>query len=174
MADGSLPSDEDIPVSGENYVMDFSRHFPFWKQLDCPKGLPGDRLYVRENYRFSSAHDSLKPSLVPFGDAVEYFADTTAKHYLEGRLRPSIHMPRWASRITLEITGVRVERLNDISEEGAQAEGVDGEKEAVERGATWFDKPRRAYRFLWESINGEGSWDLNPWVWVIEFKRVQP
>ncbi|MEQ1663215.1 MAG: hypothetical protein ABL877_11025 [Thiobacillus sp.] len=77
-------------------------------------------------------------------------------------------MPRWASRILLEIVGVRVERLQDISEADAIAEGVGGDVTvtpcfAVER-----------YRALWESINGPGSWDVNPWVWVVEFKRVTP
>ena len=103
--------------------------------------------------------------------------------------RPSIHMPRWASRITLEVTGVRVERLQDISYKDAIAEGVAdmavlcdemdpgwhnsvGETtEDVARRLRW---PQRAYRNLWESINGAGSWDVNPWVWVIKFKRVEP
>ena len=101
--------------------------------------------------------------------------------------RPSIHMPRWASRITLEITSVRVERLQDISEADALAEGI------VECPIPADDEgPRRigyvvgpddgksglsvtaveAYRNLWESINGPGSWDANPWVWVVEFRRV--
>jgi len=93
--------------------------------------------------------------------------------YEPARWRPSIHMPRWASRITLEIVSVRVERLNDISEADAKAEGVNGEDEAIAAGLEWFDKPRRAFRFLWQSINGAGSWDANPWVWVVEFKRVE-
>lgn len=83
------------------------------------------------------------------------------------RWRPSIHMPRCASRITLEIVSVRVERLQEISEADAIAEGVGGDVTitpcfAVDR-----------YRELWESINGPGSWDANPWVWVVEFKRVE-
>jgi len=89
------------------------------------------------------------------------------------RKRPSIYMPRWASRITLEIIDVRVERLQDISEEDAIAEGV-----------TWFssgavecpgmpETPIDAYRSLWEKINGSGSWDLNPWVWCISIRRIE-
>lgn len=76
--------------------------------------------------------------------------------------RPSIHMPRWASRILLEITGVSVERLKDISHEDAMAEGM-----------AWDDAVYD-YSQLWESINGTGSWDANPWVWVVEFKQVEP
>ena len=98
--------------------------------------------------------------------------------------RPSIHMPRWASRITLEIVSVRVERLQDISYEDALAEGVLDFRPLIEpecqqgetadecaRRLCW---PQRCYRQLWESINGEGSWAKNPWVWVIEFRRKLP
>lgn len=81
---------------------------------------------------------------------------------------PSIHMPRWASRITLEIIGVRVERLNDISTQDMISEGYPGPKVDGKRIGWsefgWFSS-------LWESINGEGSWSVNPWVWVVEFKR---
>lgn len=107
------------------------------------------------------------------------------------RWRPSIHMPRWASRITLEITGVRVERLQDISEEDALAEGIvcenvivgsyyaNGHKE-VTAGRFFFDgcsddgfeDAVDAYAALWESINGAGAWDANPWVWVVEFQKL--
>lgn len=104
--------------------------------------------------------------------------------------RSSIHMPRWASRIDLEITNVRVERLQDISEEDAIAEGVDYHKCPTTQTNASIEAQRIAhrigmaaehvskidyiggYRTLWESINGEGSWDANPWVWVVEFKRI--
>jgi hypothetical protein len=78
--------------------------------------------------------------------------------------RPSIHMPRWASRITLEVVKVRVERLKQISNEDCFAEGLPADTTKGNR--TW-------YADLWESINGKGSWDLDPWVWVVEFKRVE-
>ena len=90
------------------------------------------------------------------------------------RKRPSIHMPRWASRITLEITGVRVERLQDISEGDARAEGA--RNLDVASGRETLDPYSRQgscvahYKHIWQEINGPGSWDLNPWVWVIEFK----
>lgn len=93
------------------------------------------------------------------------------------RWRPSIHMPRWASRITLEITAVRVERLNDISEQDAKAEGarecdpVTG-REVVLAGQSQRGSYALHFRDLWESINGPGSWALNPFVWVVEFKKL--
>ncbi|EEK9983752.1 hypothetical protein G3046_004806, partial [Salmonella enterica subsp. enterica serovar Montevideo] len=79
----------------------------------------------------------------------------------------SIHMPRWASRILLEITNVRVERLNDISECDARAEGAPTESTLI------GDKHYPGFRSLWKSIYGEDSWNANPWVWVIEFERIQ-
>lgn len=86
--------------------------------------------------------------------------------------RPAIFMPRAASRITLEIVSVRVERLNDCSEADALSEGV-RQYSTLERIQAGQDSwARHAYRNLWESINGPGSWDTNPWVWVVEFKRV--
>ena len=83
---------------------------------------------------------------------------------------PSIHMPRWASRITLEIVNIRVERLNDISDEDAAAEGVTGRMDH-EKSCYWPES--YVFSELWESINGAGSWDVNPYVWVIEFRRIE-
>jgi len=85
-------------------------------------------------------------------------------------------MPRWASRLTLDITGVRVERLQDISEVDAIAEGVaavssGGVTLFTTTGVNCFQTAKDAYAALWESINGPGSWDANPWVWVVSFKR---
>lgn len=86
----------------------------------------------------------------------------------ENRTVPSIHMPRWASRINLEITGVRVERLQEISVSDAIAEGYDGSIQSpVDPSIKWYSD-------LWESINGSGSWDTNPWVWVVNFRRIKP
>lgn len=139
----------------------------------CPYGQPDDRLWVRETFGHFERNDTLKP-----GDTIYYRADGEC---LELRpWRPSIHMPRWASRITLEITGVRVERLQDISEADAIAEGCaknhnnyywGGPHKAG--GLKQMATARQAYQDLWESINGPGSWEANPWVWVVGFKRAE-
>lgn len=142
--------------------------FPEIDIVPCPYGQPGDRLWVRETHSFVPDDDE------PAGcSAVLYAAD--GNQY--GKLRPSIHMPRWASRILLEVTAVRVERLQDVSEEQAKAEGVDGEpcdhvRQSCDDIGCSGDTAKGAFSFLWESINGAGSWDANPWVWVVEFKRI--
>lgn len=137
---------------------------------ECPYGQPGDRLWVREAWRVEGKHtDSYSPSCIEINRAhfgrIDYEASITWNKSMYGKLRPSIHMPRWASRITLEVTGVRVERLQDISEADARAEGI-SRADCPDWHAT------TDYRALWESINGPGSWDANPWVWVVEFRRV--
>ena len=154
-------------------------------QIRCSYGRPGDRLWVRESHWwFKDEHDPVIGYMPPplTIDDVSYRADGD-----DGRKvwRPSIHMPRWASRITLEVTGVRVERLQDISTFDCWAEGIEGAPphgvhvERVDELVRWSDgvmrdDPKQAYRLLWESINGAGSWDENPWVWVVEFKRAAP
>ena len=158
--------------------------------IRCPYGKPGDRLYVRETWQ---AYD---PGVGPVvlgarmrcyahpaveGESeIEYRAD-----YPERTItwRPSIHMPKWAARIWLEITGVRVERAQDISEEDAIAEGVqyvvdkfarcdDGTMDSCEQMALSLD-PRRTFSLLWDTLNAKRgySWESNPFVWVIEFKK---
>lgn len=154
------------------------------ESICCPYGEPGDRLWVRE--AFSGPHcmdasdgcKAVPPS--KWGDCsrIWYWADGNPTEGDWTRPRPSIHMPRWASRILLEITAVRVERLQDISEDDAQAEGLEyserfegyciGEAEHYNS-----HDPRLSYASLWESINGPGSWAANPWVWVIEFRRIE-
>jgi hypothetical protein len=126
----------------------------------CPYGQPGDRLWVREAWR-------------AWPDGVAYRADISDADLADAvhaPWRPSIHMHRAASRITLEITAVRVERLQDISEADAKAEGVTRPVPMLDDDpSTYVD----AFGDLWASINGPGSWDSNPWVWVIEFRRVE-
>ncbi|HGF5556451.1 hypothetical protein [Klebsiella pneumoniae] len=109
-----------------------------------------------------------------------YWKPHTKEHKFEGAWRPSIHMPRWASRILLEITDVRVERLNAISEEDATAEGVPPAGSLLPDYLGTFLTPKGdfatakvAFQRLWESIYGEESWKANGWVWVISFKRVE-
>ena len=135
----------------------------------CPYGQPGDRLWVREAWRAELTWNTTKPSGIPDEAALWYEADDQPRNNgrgtkFKGKLRSSIHIPRAASRITLEITGVRVERLQDISEADAIAEGV-----YTDPACPAYD----AYAQLWDEINGLGSWEANPWVWVIEFKRVK-
>ena len=139
--------------------------------LTCEYGGPGDRLWVKETWATAAAWDKQKPSDLSKTTPIYYHADKShgslVRWYDEdeerGRLRPSIFMCRWISRITMEITGVRVERLNDISERDAIAEGV--ERDAICGPCSW-------YQMLWENINGKGSWVKNPWVWVVEFQRL--
>lgn len=152
------------------------------KSLMCPYGQPGDRLWVRETF-FQMPHPAdcgLTRDAIPHSwdsacaDAgrLIYRADRGAEIAIDGmRWKPSIHMHRAASRITLEVTGVRVERLNQISESDAQAEGAEP---SIVGDSNDHLKYRAGFYHLWESINGEGSWHDNPWVWVVEFKRVTP
>lgn len=170
----------------------------------CPYGVPGDRLWVRETWRPTIAHSHGMNSCDCDDLAVRYHADG-AERFWPGEHKdiptewclpeaarrgfvPSIHMPRWASRLTLEVTGVRVERLQDISEEDARAEGItsvpfrpddgfpvcEGFMVGKDDGKTpLFAKARDAFFSLWTSINGEESLNANPWVWAVEFRRVE-
>lgn len=143
----------------------------------CPYGQPGDRLWVREAWAADAQVDAIAPSDLSQGEPIWYPTDLSVRQtgcsmISKGRVRPSIHMPRWASRILLELTAVRVERLQDISEEQARAEGYPAERECETGGSgldawLWF-------RSLWGEINGPEAFTANPWVWVIEFKRVTP
>jgi len=166
------------------WMHDGERNADSW--LACPYGQPGDRLWVRETWQgpllqefeidadpdwhyASHLHQYQNP------EHCEYAADggpkpeyTDADDVMRQGWRPSIHMPRWASRITLEVTGVRVERLQGISEADAIAEGV---RNSLHLPGGRF--ARENFEHLWWTINGDGSWESNPWVWVIEFKRVE-
>jgi hypothetical protein len=162
-----------------------------------PRYQPGDRLWVRETWKATGMFAGRIPRDTRGCSRFAYAADET--QLLRDQpisWRPSIHMPRWASRITLEITGVRVERLQDISESDCIAEGIahnwTGDLKTGPNGfggegwvpdCGWWHytnsidgdpafTPHESYQSLWESINGPGSWALNPWVWVVEFKRI--
>lgn len=187
-------------------------HFRDTMYAGCPYGQPGDRLWVRE----STEEDCIgiasisrycadgAPVLYEGCDDPEFNGSWAHWDYPRSK-RPSIHMPRWASRITLEIVSVRVERLQEVSEEDAKAEGAfftDYGRRCFHQGAPrdvgqcpapddhhpqregWSMVPTEsheqclssastAFANLWECINGPGSWAANPWVWVVEFKRVQ-
>lgn len=151
-----------------------------WIDVKCPYGEPGDRLYVRETYALIWPGES-KPENVR-DNLVEYRADKPDSKYPGDwpdepaskrdapRWRPSLYMPRWASRITVEITSVRVERLQDISEADALAEGIDPYEWS---GGPAHPAPIAAYRELWDTLNGKKApWSSSPWVWVVEFTRV--
>ena len=138
---------------------------PKWNKVTCPYGKPGDQLWVRETWRCRGGREY---EYQQNQASICYRADAEPLEYVCKQWRPSIHMPRWASRITLEIVSVRVERLNAIDAYDAESEGC-GCGVNDETGG-----PVARYKNLWESINGPGSWNLNPWVWVIEFKEVKP
>ncbi|ECE0890483.1 hypothetical protein DUV30_24840 [Salmonella enterica subsp. diarizonae] len=161
----------------------------------CPFGEVGDRVWVRETWQ--AIHDDVDefghveertyaPSIPKEKD--RYWHTVYAEHFgdesREDRgfpWRPAIHMPRWASRITLEITDVRVERLHSISERDALREGLfqlpASGRYCLQPGMQYFGmashSAKEVYSWLWASIYGEESWAANPWVWVIEFKRVE-
>lgn len=174
-------------------------------RLACPFGAVGDRLWVRETWQ--AIHDSpdehgnvedrtWMPSILKKPDSYWHpvYAASWGNEDRETRgfpWRPSLHMPRWASRITLEITGVRVERLQNLSEADACAEGIRAGIRRTDQSAVnepiycnylaanlndaseWFERASDSFISLWESIYGAESWQHSPWVWVIEFKRVE-
>lgn len=144
--------------------------------LACPYGQPGDLLWVRETW----SQDSRGGCLPNGEDAVYYRADFPSDKIWAGSWKPSIHMPRWASRITLRVTDVRVERVQDISEADAQAEGAEFSELPCfsripnqRRGFRQIAGYRAGFLTLWDSINaGRGyGWDTNPWVWALTFER---
>jgi len=145
------------------------------REIRSRYGRPGDRLWVRESFDFlpTGGHDD------PQACEIVYWADGSTEPrsappdynpmiYSYQKIRPSIHMPRWASRITLEIVSVRVERLQAISEADARAEGAPW----AACGSPQEGSQKAGFARLWESINGDGSWAANPWVWVVEFRRI--
>jgi len=158
----------------------------------CPHGTHGDRLWVKEAHFLygywgkngKSKTGRQKWKFYSDKTAGVKFLDNPPEKIISNKLRGtgwckrnSLFMPRWASRITLEITGVKVERLQDISEENARTEGClndvvlvkdDHGRDVDYRGL--YAKER--FQDLWESLNGPGSWDVNPWVWVISFRRI--
>lgn len=163
-----------IKIKGSIYGA-FSPDCP---RIACPYGQPGDRLWVRETWApademlYNSRAEPARIIAYPadryaYDYNAEYAPDTTDWNFNKLRKKPSIHMPRWASRITLEITGVRVERLQDISEADAMAEGIEREF-AHGEDLGWKNH-------LWHGHFGKygpGSWEANSWVWVIEFRRI--
>lgn len=161
-----------------------------------PYGWPGDRLWVRETWfcddvrlTIPTEQEAAEFSLRDFtyyladGTCCEQIPECACDEVGKTKWRPSIHMPRWASRLTLEITGVRVERLRDISAADAQAEGIEPRPEHAGlwrrygSGCPWWTgNAIKSFCGLWNSINGNRSgcdWQSNPFVWVIEFRRCE-
>ena len=142
-----------------------------WRWLRCPYGKTGDLLWVRETWHENTV---LPLSSRPPGDAVyraDLAADGTPKYSTSWR--PSIHMPRWASRLLLEITGVRVERVQEITHDDMRAEGVRPNQEAS---LLWRESLTENFIALWDTTttNPAYTWDANPWVWVISYRRIAP
>lgn len=148
------------------------------QRLPC---VPGDRLWVREMWRAEARFDKMPLRTEPTGAVVSYEADYNQEPNdgCRGRLRSSIHMPRWASRITLEVKAVSVQRLQEISEEEAKAGGMfrigtpplgGWKSDASNRNTPIFGDAYRAFRHLWNNLHGPGSWDANPWVAAISFE----
>lgn len=180
---------------GPGYVVLMADHCSTLERQYRPRWAVGDRLWVRETVQADELYDDDVLGVRYLAD--DFFRplpDTDEAKENHFRLRcynstdpdldaykkvPSIHMPRWASRITLDVTAVRVERLQDIAEADARAEGIikydDGwhwePNPEPKYGRLIGDTARLAYGGLWETINGTGSWDANPWVAVIEFHR---
>lgn len=152
-------------------------------RVPCTLGQAGDRLWVRETFqawrKVGHESDEWEPigvKAASFGDTIEYRATSKST----GPWTPSIHMPRWACRLVLPLVSVRVERVQDITEEDAKAEGV----ERISAGPGWecwtgygpsssCKTARDSFRSLWISIYGEASWDANPWVWVAEWDHIE-
>ena len=179
---GSGPWDyPQMQSSGIAIFLDSTQANPYNNALDvtCPYGVVGDRLWVREPWAWPGEEAHLykgNPSDARLVD--EWKKD---QNNCQVKWKPSIHMPRLACRTVLEITELRVERLQDIGEEDAKAEGVT----RIDHGREYYfsamrdepdhrnwGDPTDAYKELWESINGAGSWAQNPWVWVISFWKV--
>jgi len=142
-------------------------HCPYWRE-------PGDRLYVKETGHWKTGDVFYRAGTEHYSAEMANAAALVALGGDRMRWQPAIHMPRWASRITLEITGVRVERLKDISADDAYDEGAADWAAETQRNGNKWPNIVRAYQGLWESINGPGSWDANPWVWAISFRRRLP
>lgn len=181
------PVGQMVNLGGANWAMDDGDMSGNWT---CPYGDPGDLLIVRETFRLPAEYDDLKPTKVRSDVPIHYGADGRADEGW-GKTRVSIHMPRWASRLTLEIADIWVEQLMDISEADAEAEGVTriGKQfpSFADPSSDWHRGPNLwtvdcgdgslnsptasgAYKMLWELINGKDSWAENPYVWCVEFR----
>ncbi|WP_087661423.1 hypothetical protein, partial [Klebsiella pneumoniae] len=188
--DGAVKFCKEWDINGEEIFVvlgekDHTGMNPVLGALSCPFGAVGDRIWVREAFRVHSLATDVATLAYKASERNSWTEQTHRvpvavcnKPATPEKWTPSLHMPRWASRILLEITDVRVERLNAISEEDARAEGI------IDGGCLNCGEPEPcgcanpepdatdAFAYLWQSIYGQESWNADPWVWVIEFKRV--
>ena len=159
--------DQDSDPSGKRDWGAVNRYGYWGKAAEIRPYLPGDRLWVREGFAIQKGGGVIFRADHPD-------ADFSAPLGAVGSWRPSIHMPRWASRLTLIVTDVRVQRLQEISEDDARAEGVTphgGGWTGYGRDADlWLSNAKDGFRSLWNSIHGPGAWDANPWVAAISFE----
>lgn len=175
---------KDLEVINEDpdrweYIRFFDGHAKFCEKhnhineqkIKCPYGKPGDLLWVREKFGYYQDNKTI----------FKYRTEVDEKERGFYKWKPSIHMPKTAARIWLEITNVRVERLRDISSNDAKSEGIEYVIDKItgycgydykNGGYNLMTTPYHGFRSLWEQINGEESWKANPWVWVIEFKVI--
>ena len=150
--------------------------------LKCPYGKVGDVLWVRETYT-KLLPEHFITSLYVYKADCDLGGEEARQDYIKAgypyQWKPSIFMPKEACRIRLEITDIRVERLQDISKEDAIAEGIDVKMNGIhpnyrdyKYSDSWLSNPYWSYNTLWEKINGNGSWEKNPWVWAITFEKI--
>jgi len=188
----SFSSLEPENIGGNRWTLSSRDGMGCWNvraHAHCPFGVPGDRLWVREAHAFTTGIDS-----APLNTVI-YRADDPSDQWAWNRKsrqdtprspwRPSIHMPRWASRITLEVERIRVQRVQDISDEDIEKEGIGASRVVAgdaRCGCSWrygVDgkhfalSPDQAFSELWDSIHGPGAWDRNDWVWAVTFRRVE-
>lgn len=194
-AEGRVPGDDRMAWVAYDWV-DNPIGVDEASAFTCPYGTIGDRMWCRETFGYYNTGRYDRPEI---GGVYYRATEPEPNPAMFKRWRPSIHMPRWASRLTLEITGIRVERAQDISEADARAEGMlpnwvgdpaefdpdhhgylpfDADEEGNVPGCDPYDSftARGCFARLWDSINGAkpgASWEANPWVWIVEFKRVE-
>lgn len=166
----TLVSRDSASPSGYSFISDEYGEI----QLKCPYGQVGDRLWVRETWAVEYVYDKHKPIDIPQRARVYYKTQDLRGIAFVGKWRPSLFMPRWAARLTLEITEVRVERLQEIIREDIRLEGV-VLPPSPKYTPREFSELHQEFAELWDSLNAKRGygWETNPWVWVLGFKLIR-